>query len=407
MTIIFTAMTRIRKLLAALWLAATLPASAVAQAPIAGSGDLPGIDPLARPSRVVVDAVEKIMGDRTVRGPFLLIRTCFEEAGRQTALLQVCRQRLVSYFRSLVLDQREALGGLPQVEVYVRLIELANDPDAAVFMKGMFALRGIVNDVDQAQRFSDIKDCYRDAGPQPAFRQICRQRLERFHSEIAATRALDFRDVKPEAILKRLQELADSGSALAGGGAQAFESLRNIRKAQQEEAIKAQQALAAASAYYCPAPASRQASLESRMADTGICLCGYGRRYIAPNPLRPGAPVLAGSRSCGEAGRFRIRDLNGGVLSNGDWVTVQGAHGGYLSVAQNGAVQSDKTEAGKFERFRIFRVSGIAGRIQPGEMLTLVSPRGMFVSANVRGGGILAGSRERPGPYDYFVLVPD
>lgn len=213
--------------------------------------------------------------------------------------------------------------------------------------------------------------------------------------------------MKPEAILRRLQELADSDGVLAGGGTQTFDSLRNIRKAQQEEAIKAQRALAAAAANYCPAPGGMQGPLESRMTDTGICICGYGRRYAAPNPLRPGAPVQASYRSCGEAGRFRINDLNGGGLSNGDWVTVQAAHGGYLSVAQNGAVRSDKTEVGKFERFRIFRVSGIAGRIHAGEMVTLVSPRGMFVSANLRGGGILSGTRERPGPYDYFVLVPN
>lgn len=396
-----------RKLLAAMWLAAALPAAAVAQAPIAGSGDLPGIDPLARPSRVVVDAIEKLMGDRTIRGPFLLIRACFEEAGQQVSLLQVCRQRLVRYYRALAADQREALGGLPPVEVFVRLDELAKDPDSAAFMKDMFALRGIVNDIDQAETFRDIKDCYTEAGPQPAFRQLCRQRLERFHTEIAATRSLDFRDVKPEAVLKRLQELADSNNVVVGGGSQAFDSLRSIRKAQQEEAIKAQQALAAAASYYCQAPASRQAPLETRMAEAGVCLCGYGRRYAAPNPLKPGTPVQASYRSCGEAGRFRIRDLNGGVLSHGDWVTIQGAHGGYLSVAQNGAVQSDKPEAGKFERFRIFHVNGIAGRIQAGEMVTLVSPRGMFVSVNLRGGGVFAGSRERPGPYDYFVLVPN
>lgn len=141
-------MMHFRKLLAAIWLAAAVPAAAVAQAPIAGSGALPGIDPLAPPSRIVTDAVEKIMGDRSVRGPFLLIRTCFEESSRQVALLQVCRQRLLSYFRAMVPEQREALGGLPPVEIYVRLVELAKDPDAAAFMRDMFALRGIVNDVD-------------------------------------------------------------------------------------------------------------------------------------------------------------------------------------------------------------------------------------------------------------------
>ncbi len=404
--IIFTAMKRIRKLLALLWFAAALPATAGAQAPIAGSGALPGIDPLARPSRLVIEAIEKIMGDRSDRGPFLLIRTCFVEAGQQAALLRVCRQRLVSYYRALMIDEREKLADLPPVEIYVRLVELAKDPDSASLMSDMFALRGIVTDVDQAQAFRDIKDCFREAGPQPAFRQVCRQRLERFHVEIAPTRTLAVRDVKPEQILRRLQELADADNPIAGG-ATAFDSLRSIRKAQQDEVAKDRQAMATAARFYCPAPATRQAPLESRMADTGVCLCGYGRRYVAPNPLKAGAPLLAAYRSCGTAGRFRIRDINGGLLSHGDWVTLQTAHNGYLSMEQNGAVQSDKPEAGRFERFRIFRANGVPGRILPGEMIALVSPRGMVVSANMKGGGALRGTRETPSPYDYFVLVPD
>lgn len=403
-------MTRIIKLLAALLLlAVAAPGIALAQAPIAGSGELPGVDPLARPSRAVVDAIEKIMSDRGDRGPFLLIRSCFVESGAQPSLLQICRQRLERYYREMMTEGREALAALPPMEIFVRLVELAKDPDAAGVMSDMFALRGILKNVEELQTFREIKDCYREAGPQPAIRQICRQRLDRFHIELTRTKSDAMRDVKPEVIHHRLLELADADRVgVAGGDMTAFESLRNIRKVQQDELARRSQSIALAAQNYCSAPPARQSPpIEVRMSDPGVCLCGYGRRYVGSKADLSGHPVRAIYGQCGPDGRFRIADLNGGSLMHGDWITIQAAHGGYVTVTATGAVLADRPEVGKYERFRIFRANGVAGRIQAGEMVGLISPRGVYVTTNVEHGGSLRGTREKLKPHEYFVLVPN
>ena len=62
--------------------------------------------------------------------------------------------------------------GLPRLEVYIRLVELSDDPDRLSIRKDLFVLRGIVSRIDEASRFWMIKECFSNAGPQPAIHQI-------------------------------------------------------------------------------------------------------------------------------------------------------------------------------------------------------------------------------------------
>lgn len=407
--IMFTRMKSIIKILLAGALAMVFSGVAVAQAPIAGSGELPGIDPLARPSKPVLDAIEKIMSDRRDRGPFLLIRTCFREAGIQQALVRICRQRLERYHNELLIDERETLANQPPMEIYARLVELAEDPDARATVSDIFALRGIATTVDQFREFQDVKECFRTSGPQPAFRQVCRQQLDRLYNELRRNLSPEMRDVRPEMVQRRLLQLADANqSPVASGDTTAFDSLRNIRKQQQEEAARARAAMSVAGRYYCPAPPSPPApALETELSDPGICLCSYGRRYIASNPLQSGRPLFARYAQCGAAGHFRVRDLNGGTLNHGDWITLQAAHGGYVSMNARGAVTADKSNAGKYESFRVMRAANVPGRIQAGEMVTLISPRGMFVTPGGDRSAVLHGTKEQLQPFEFIVLVPN
>ena len=58
--------------------------------------------------------------------------------------------------------------GLPRLEVYIRLVELSDDPDRLSLRKDLFVLRGVVSRIDEARRFRVIKESFSNAGPQPA-----------------------------------------------------------------------------------------------------------------------------------------------------------------------------------------------------------------------------------------------
>lgn len=380
-----------------------MPASA--QAPVAGSGALPAIDPFADSPREVVEAVKKFMGIRKTRTTMLRIKVCFRESRLQIALRQVCRQRLETYFRDMLRMYPEIFSKLQPLEVYIQFVTVAADPDVASIRRDLFALRGIVTEVRQAQAFQSIKDCFKSAGPQPAMQQICRQRIDAFHAELMRTRGQQLRDVSPAAIKRRLVAVATVDQVGGtGGDLSAFQSLRNIRKAQQEKKAAARLALDKAKPYYCQSRARVQ-TLRSRLAETGICICTYGRRYAASTARQRTRAVRVASSSCTRAGRFRVRDLNGGSLRHGDWVTLRAAHNGYLSMSRDGVVYANRDRAGKFEKFRIIRATNLPGLIRPGELIVLVSARGVFVVPDLKFGRMKA-TKEKPKPHEYFVFTP-
>ena len=61
-----------KQILSGILMAVLLPAGiAAAQAPFAGSGRLPSVDPSAQSPKIVVDAIAKVLSNRRDRRPFL------------------------------------------------------------------------------------------------------------------------------------------------------------------------------------------------------------------------------------------------------------------------------------------------------------------------------------------------
>lgn len=393
---------------AALLTATIMQPAANAQAPIAGSGALPVLDPLAQSPSNVLDAVRKLMSSRKERGPLHAIRGCFEKSRLQPAFRQLCRQRLVRFHREIIEKRPDIFAGLPPLEIYIRFVEIARDPDAPDIRKDLFALRGIISEVDEAGRFRTIKECFRDAGPQPAIHQICRQQLEAFQTELLRARGVELRDISPAAIRRRLLAVATADQVgFMAGDTTAFQSLRNIRAAQQKKKAEAQMAMARARQYYCIARTGRQAStLRSQLEAPGVCLCTYGRRYAASSAGLQSRPVRVAYNSCSPAGRFRVADLNGGLLRHGDWITLRAVHDGYLSMNNDGVVYANRARPGKSEKFRLIKATNTPGTIQPGELIALVSARGVFVVPDHKKGRLKA-TKQPPAPHEYFVLMPN
>lgn len=385
-----------------------LAAPVAAQAPIAGSGALPALDPLAQSPKIIVDAIAKVLSNRADRQPFNSIKACFRESRLQTALRLTCRSRLEKYQREMVRKYRQRFDGLSPLEVNIRLVQVSGDPDQLVISKDLFALRGIVSRIPEARRFRSIKECFSNAGPQPAIHQICRQQLDAFQAELLRTRGIELRDIRPEAIKRRLLSVAMSGQVgFMAGGRTAFDSLRQIRKDQQQKKTSAVTALVNAKPYYCPAPTSRRVrSIASQLADPGVCICTYGRRYAASSASLSSRPVRVASRQCGAAGRFRVGDLNGGRLRHRDWVTFRAVHSGYLSMNRDGVVYANRARAGKAEKFRLIRAVNLPGLIRAGEMFVLVSARGVFVVPDLKTGRLKA-TKQTPAAHEYFVFTPN
>jgi hypothetical protein len=135
----------------------TLAAPAVAQAPIAGSGALPVLDPLAQSPKIIIDAIAKVMSNRADKRPFLSINACLRESRVQAALRQACRFRLERYQRDMVRKYPDRFDGLQPLEVYIRLVQISDDPDKLVLTRDLFVLRGIVSRAPDARKFRLIK----------------------------------------------------------------------------------------------------------------------------------------------------------------------------------------------------------------------------------------------------------
>jgi len=256
-----------------------------------------------------------------------------------------------------MLKHRDIFAGSKPLELFIRFVEVSGDPESNVFRKYMFALRGIIGTIDEAERFRQIKECFQDAGPQPAIQQFCRQRLDAFQGEDLRTRGVELRDISPAAIRHRLHTVATSDQVgFVAGDTTAFESLRNIRNAQRKTKIKARTALVNARRSYCQVKAGRRAvSLTAQLSDPGICLCTYGWRFATSGPGQQSRPVRVAPGKCNAASRLQLGDLNGGRLRHHDWVTLRAVHNGYLSMNRDGIVYANRSRAGKSEKFRIIR----------------------------------------------------
>ena len=175
----------------------------------------------------------------------------------------------------MVQKYRSDFSGVVPLEIQIRLIELSDDPDAVTIRRDLIALRGIIAELNEARLFRTIKECFINAGAQPALQQICRQQLETFTKELLSSKASRFRDIKADAVRRRLRTVAMSDQVgFSAGDSTAFESLRDIRKAQREKRDAGRIAMAKASPYYCQ-PSRRKGSprLAAQLAGQGICIC--------------------------------------------------------------------------------------------------------------------------------------
>jgi hypothetical protein len=390
-------------------LAVLLPVPvAVAQLPIAGTGQLPVIDPSAQSPKIVIDAIAKVHSNRRDKRPFLDIKACFRQSRVQLALRPICRQRLETYHREMVRKYRSDFAGIAPIDIQIRLIELSEDPDAMTIRRDLIALRGVIEELNEASLFRAIKECFVSAGAQPALQQICRQQLEAFTQQLLSTGSSRFRDIKPEVVRRRLLTVAMSDQAgFTAGDTTTFQSLRDIREAQREKRAAGRIALAQAAPYYCK-PSKRRGNpgIASQLTGSGICICSYGRRYAASSPAVRNSPVRVAYRQCGPAGRFRVYDLNGGRLRQGDWVTMQTAHGPYVSMNRDGYVYGNRQSPGKGEKFRIIRATNLPGVIRSGEMVTLVSALGAFVVPDLKR-GMLRATKNKTEAHEFLVFMPN
>ncbi|MGB0631790.1 MAG: fascin domain-containing protein [Alphaproteobacteria bacterium] len=207
---------------------------------------------------------------------------------------------------------------------------------------------------------------------------------------------------------RRLLTVATSDQVgFTAGDTTAFQSLRDIRKAQQEKRDAGRIAMARANPYYCkPSRRKGNPGLESQLAGPGVCICSYGRRYAASNPALSNSPVRVAYRQCGPTGRFRVHDLNGGRLRHGDWITLQTAHDAYVSMNRDGYVYGNRRSPGKGEKFRVIRATNLPGVIRSGEMITLVSALGAFVVPDLKKGRLRA-TKTKPEAHEFIVLMPN
>jgi hypothetical protein len=118
---------------------------------------LPVLDPLAQSPKIIIDAIAKVMSNRADKRPFLSINACLRESRVQTALRQACRFRLERYQRDMVRKYPDRFDGLQPLEVYIRLVQISDDPDKLVLTSDLFVLRGIVSRAPDARKFRLIK----------------------------------------------------------------------------------------------------------------------------------------------------------------------------------------------------------------------------------------------------------
>ena len=54
----------------------------------------------------------------------------------------------------MMLKHRDIFAGSKPLELFIRFIEVLGDPKSNAFRKDLFAFRGIIGTIDEAQRFT-------------------------------------------------------------------------------------------------------------------------------------------------------------------------------------------------------------------------------------------------------------
>ena len=103
---------------------------------------------------------------------------------------------------------------------------------------------------------------------------------------------------------------------------------------------------------------------------------------------------------------FDLLDLNGGSLRDGDPVALQTADGLYLQADQggDGPLVAIGFAPGAWETFTLVDVDRRGGIVLNGDRITLRSSNGLFVSAELGGGGAVNVTRISAGAWETFQI---
>lgn len=105
----------------------------------------------------MIDAIAKVQSNRRDKRPFLDIKACFRQSRVPLSLRPICRQRLETYHREMVRKYRSDFAGIAPIDIQIRLIELSEDPDAMTIRRDLIALRGVIEELNEASLFRAIK----------------------------------------------------------------------------------------------------------------------------------------------------------------------------------------------------------------------------------------------------------
>lgn len=120
-----------------------------------------------------------------------------------------------------------------------------------------------------------------------------------------------------------------------------------------------------------------------------------------------GGVVNADRDLAGPWEQFRLYDLDGGDLRDGDAVVLQSDQGWFLQAADGGGgpVLAIGEGPWAWEQFVVVNIDSAGGSVGAGSRIALQSDSGLFVVAEEGGGAVVNANRSAIGPWEIFRLV--
>mmetsp|Transcript_7299 Transcript_7299/g.15953 ORF Transcript_7299/g.15953 Transcript_7299/m.15953 type:complete len:236 (+) Transcript_7299:164-871(+) len=193
-----------------------------------------------------------------------------------------------------------------------------------------------------------------------------------------------------------------------------YSAVSKEEKATAEEQLPQQQGAEADSPHYHPQvqlrvlvePGSGQRALPE-VTERTVCLRAPDGNYVQVSASDQGDSIHASARHCGNpATQWKLVDLNGGELLDGDWVAMYHANYSplFASCQKDGKLLWSGTQGRDWEQFVVRRVYG-EGPIHHGTKVTLQNTaRNKFVGARHGGGRSVSCSSEVAREWEQFTL---
>eukprot|EP00403_Amphidinium_massartii_P028057 CAMPEP_0178398752 /NCGR_PEP_ID=MMETSP0689_2-20121128/14932_1 /TAXON_ID=160604 /ORGANISM="Amphidinium massartii, Strain CS-259" /LENGTH=235 /DNA_ID=CAMNT_0020019519 /DNA_START=146 /DNA_END=853 /DNA_ORIENTATION=- len=186
------------------------------------------------------------------------------------------------------------------------------------------------------------------------------------------------------------------------------------QKSKAEELLPQQQDVEAKSPHYHPQvqlrvmvePGIAQGALPE-VTERTVCLRVQDGNYVQVSAADQGQSIHASAKHCGNpATQWKLVDLNGGELLDGDWVAMYHANYSplFASCQKDGKLLWSGTQGRDWEQFVVRRVYG-EGPIHHGTKVTLQNTaRNKFVGARHGGGRSVSCSSEVAREWEQFTL---